>query len=318
MYNNQQSYPYGVPSTPGYPPVLGYPPQQGVRDSRKQAMVEKYPLQVWVSARKGMSLTCAADLNSPGERDTRKSPMEMHTGYSVFRMAIASSDRGSVVANIPADDVPYLLNQYMFQRNVLNQQMFSKPNSPAYTVPIKERNCKNKTAVEILSMPNGINVLNNAKRYFSDNLDRFPKNASMINAIDEALFLYQTGKVSSTVSLPPLYSTPVKHKSTVDGNGRHLAYSISISGSSSSSVDWTFAIFNCKAFLKDLGQLKVVDIDGAVDKKDLSFKVTQPEMDLFIYRLKSTLENYEKIAFPEQYRVAKKNVKYSRNGGIPA
>lgn len=61
-----------------------------------------------------MSLTCAADLRSPEEKDMRNSPMEMHTRASVFRMAIASSQNGSVVANIPAKDVPYLLNQYQF------------------------------------------------------------------------------------------------------------------------------------------------------------------------------------------------------------
>lgn len=69
-------------------------------------MAEKYPLQIWVAARAGMSLTCAADLRSPEEKDMRNSPMEMHTRASVFRMAIASSQNGSVVANIPAKDVP--------------------------------------------------------------------------------------------------------------------------------------------------------------------------------------------------------------------
>lgn len=123
FYNNMPSYPQNNQQVPG-----------------KQTMVEKYPLQIWVAARAGMSLTCAADLNVPGEGDTKNSPMEMHTGYSVFRMAIASSEKGSVVANIPANDIPYLLNQYQFQRNILNRQAMSKPNTPAYTVPIKERN----------------------------------------------------------------------------------------------------------------------------------------------------------------------------------
>ena len=113
-------------------------------------MAEKYPLQIWVAARAGMSLTCAADLRSPEEKDMRNFPMEMHTRASVFRMAIASSQNGSVVANIPAKDVPYLLNQYQFQRNILNQQVLKKPNTPAYTIPIKERNCKNKIVAEVL------------------------------------------------------------------------------------------------------------------------------------------------------------------------
>lgn len=40
--------------------------------------------------------------------------------------------------------------QYQFQRNILNQQVLKKPNTPAYTIPIKERNCKNKIVAEVL------------------------------------------------------------------------------------------------------------------------------------------------------------------------
>lgn len=50
FYNNMPSYPQNNQQVPG-----------------KQTMVEKYPLQIWVAARAGMSLTCAADLNVPGE-----------------------------------------------------------------------------------------------------------------------------------------------------------------------------------------------------------------------------------------------------------
>ena len=50
FYNNMPSYPQNNQPLPD-----------------KQPMVEKYPLQIWVAARAGMSLTCAADLNVPGE-----------------------------------------------------------------------------------------------------------------------------------------------------------------------------------------------------------------------------------------------------------
>lgn len=300
-----------TPAQPNAPETSGY----SQKNSDVISMVERYPLQIWASVREGMSLSCAADLHSPEEDNIRNSPLEMHTGYSVFRIAIASTEKGSVVANIPANDIPYILNQYSFQRMILNQQMMKKPKSPAYIVPIRERNCKNKTAVEVLMQPNGVNLLNNARKYFADNLSRYPKNAQMVSAIDEALSLYQANRVSTSVnmSLPPLYSTPVKPKSTVDERNRHTAYSISISGSSSSDVGWTFEIFNCKAFLRDMGKLKVVDVEHAEDKKNFTFKVTQQEMDLFIYRLQSTLENYDRIAFSGQYKIAKKHIKYGRN-----
>ena len=58
--------------------------------------------------------------------------------------------------------------------------------------------------------------------------------------------------------------------------------------------------------------LKTVDVEHAEDKRTLTFKVTQQEMDLFIYRLQSTLENFERMNFSGQYKIAKKHVKYSR------
>lgn len=174
--------------------------------------------------------------------------------------------------------------------------------------------CKNKTAAEVLLMPNGINILNSARKFFADNLNRYPANAQMVNAIDEALGLYQSNRLVSSISLPPLYASPVKPKSDLDKEtGRVTAYIISISGSASSSVDWTFELFNCKAFLKYKGKLKVVDMEHAIDKKTLIFKVTQQEMDLFIYRLQSTMENYERSMFLRQYKIAQKHVKYGKD-----
>lgn len=161
-------------------------------------------------------------------------------------------------------------------------------------------------------MKNGMNILTNARKFFAANLDRYQKNQQMVEAIDEALYLYQSHRLSQTINLPPLYSSPVKPKSTADKNNRRTAYSISISGSSSLSVDWTFEIFNCKAFLRDMGKLKTVDVEHAEDKRTLTFKVTQQEMDLFIYRLQSTLENFERMNFSGQYKIAKKHIKYSR------
>ena len=88
-------------------------------------MAEKYPLQIWVAARAGMSLTCAADLRSPEEKDMRNSPMEMHTRASVFRMAIASSQNGSVVANIPAKDVPLSISKKYIEPTGIKETEYS-------------------------------------------------------------------------------------------------------------------------------------------------------------------------------------------------
>lgn len=268
----------------------------------KIPMVQKYPFQIWAAARSQMALTCAQSLYAPAEDDIKNSPLEMHSGFSVFRLAIADRERGSVTANIPADDVPYILEEYHFQRDILKRQLFSRPKGLAYTESIPDRNCQNKTPAEVLCMANGLQTLNNARDFLQKNLSRFPKNQVKIQAIDEAVALYQAGKLSGSAWSAPLYHKDFKWKAKKDNNGFHQVYFINISGTVGTEISWNFTITNCKARMK--GNLP--DMETSCEKKELSFKVTQEEMDHFIYRLGSTLERFEAMMYRTQFMIAQK------------
>lgn len=270
----------------------------------KKAMVLRYPLQIWAAARKFGALTCAASLSSPDETDEKNSPLEMHSGFSVFRLAIASSGGGSVTANIPARDVPAILEDYRFQRDYFSRYLLQRPTSAAYTVPIPDRACNNKTPAEVLQSPDGLQKLQSAKSFLERNLSRYPKNRAVINAIDEAITLFQEHKLrnSSMTNILPLYHTDFKHYKKQYDKGYKI-YFVDISGSVSDELSWTFTITNCFAPLKNTIE---PDMSKATDKKSLNFKITKEEMDLFIHRLRSTMERYEAMMFRTQYSIAKK------------
>lgn len=130
----------------------------------KEAMVKKYPKQIWAALREGYALTCTESLFAPTETDERNAPLEMHSGFSVFRFAIAASGNGSTVGNIKASEIPYLLEEYRFQRDIL-RRISLQTRSIAYTVPIRGRSFSNKPAAEVLYMPDGIKQLEDAKNF---------------------------------------------------------------------------------------------------------------------------------------------------------
>ena len=126
-----------------------------------------------------------------------------------------------------------------------------------------------------------------------------------MNAIDEAMKLYQDGrleKVQSVYIAPPLYDRQMKHRSTRNAKGYNLIYGITITGSAGKTNEWLFTLNNYYAKL----QGTIVQAGTAEDKKVCGMTVTQEEMDSFIYRIESTLRNYESLYFRTQYGIAQK------------
>lgn len=272
--------------------------------TEKESMIKKYPHQIWAAPRQFGTLSCAENLSVPKEDDCRNAPLEMHAGYSVFHVAIAAKD-GSSKANIPVSDVPYILEEYRFQRDMLRKCAMTPQRGLAYTESLPERNCGNKTAAEVLQMENGMQILENARTFFQQNIQKYPKNQIKINAINEALQLYQNGKLNGNVPmLPPLYHREFKHKSEKNDKGHNLIYFIDISANYGTDSPWCFTIKNCYAPIKQ-GTI-VPDMQKADPIKTREFRITQEEMDNLIFRLKRTIEMFETGSFAYQYKLARK------------
>lgn len=283
-------------------------------NNQKMPMVKRYPRQIWAAPRDGKTISCSESLCAPPENDTGKSPLEMHNSYSVFRIAIAQTGIGSLVANIPALDIPFILEEYRFQRDMLHRaqmqyqkQITAVPQGDAYTVPINESSCQKRTAADVLKDSDGVQKLEKARVFLEKNITKFPKNRQMISAIDEALNLYRSGgllKAPSTYIAPPLYERQCKHKTTRHKTQRNfnLIYGIKIVGNANSKVEWAFEINNCYAPLNGT----IPQMNAAIEKNKCSVSITLEEMDLLIYRLKATMKHFEALMFHNQYSVAQK------------
>lgn len=282
-----------------------------ISNEEKKPIVTKYPCMIWSAVRQGKAVSCSEDLNCPSESDTRNAPLEMHSGYSVFRIAIAKSD-GSLTANIPARDVPYILEEYRFQRDLLRKREMQEGTQsgrckePAYSVAIPDRNCGNRPAAEVLQQPNGEQLLNNARKYLESNLSKYPKNQRVIDAIDQTIALKNSGKLLkvSQMRFPPVYHRDFKPKKNHKNQlGYSLIYFIDISAHPGEESPWIITVSNCYSPLKEDG---IPNMEKAVDYKKYSFQITQEEMDLLIYRMKATMELFERSMFVSQYKTAQK------------
>lgn len=262
---------------------------------------QKYPRQIWAAIRKQESLVCDQNLFCPGKNaDTPY--LEIHTGFSVFNLNYVSKNC-RILSNIPVSDVPLLLENYSFQRKVLFQEKVKRSNLPrsnAYTVQLRGvKEVAARTPAEILSIPGGYKLLQEARGSLAQNAARYPKNQIMVQAIDEALQLYQQGKILkvSAISLPSLYKKDFKYKTSRNDKGYHLVYHIQIDCVPGDDMPWKITLTNYYAPLVMTG-LKHPDIKKKEHEARKTITITEEEMALLIFRIRRTVEEFEHMMFP--------------------
>jgi len=171
--------------------------------------------QCWVAVHESQTLACYMNLEPPKNDDSTPYLM-LHAGYSRFTMIIYDNSQSNsvrVTANILAnDECAYLFEQYQTakrmhqtylaaqaKRKAMAQAECAKNFSggiipPAYTVTLRNGTFKNKTPADILlNDRNKVEELKRTRGWLESNLNKYPKNADMIAAIDNALFLLDTG-----------------------------------------------------------------------------------------------------------------------------
>lgn len=178
----------------------------------------KYPTQCWVAQNTTQTLSLENELEPPGA-DSEFSPYTMHGLYSRLKLVLVLPAKAGVLYyNIRhTDEIAYFLEQYeeakiqrRMQKNnttpkresqASNAPANTNTNSPAYTVVFRAGNKKGKTAAQYLLETNDVEGLQESAEFFEANLERFPEqNAKYIEAIDDAIYLYETGKLQNSAT----------------------------------------------------------------------------------------------------------------------
>ena len=282
----------------------------------------KYPNQVAKIARNSKTIGIDAFLETPNV-GSGQSPLEMHAGYSRFKVTILESvggKYGSVAANIPADEIPLVLYKTQMAINEYNNKSAeeSSPDdktSAAYTVSLySSKEFKGKTPAEVLTLdPNNKEKLESLKKLLNDNIGKYPNNKTQIEAIDDAINLLTTGKLIKSVSTTKtidVYRADIRvpHAKKLDENGLTDVYSFSIVCDTSKDYPFIVNIMNCKAPIKTLANgASMPDMNNAKFKKQSNIMLTESEWYKTIYKLNRIKDLFEENKFNEMLKISKEN-----------
>jgi HD superfamily phosphohydrolase len=285
-------------------------------------MAIKYPNQITTIKRNKKVLGVDAKLVLPTQEELdsgKSSPLEMHSGFSRFEFSLIDKEKNIVpVANIPAVDVSYIKVKTDAIINSLNKQVSLNEeilsDDIAYTQPLFDKTFKGMTPAQVLLKdPNNADKLKEIKNWLSANLDKYPNNKKQIDAIDNALDLLDADllkddSAKQNTSSITIYEEDFKYKSKVNEKGYNLIYKISVTYNSAMRYPYSIKICNGYAPVETFanGQ-KNIKLQQATDMVESSIVIDEKEWYTVVYKMFSTLTNFESLHFLNQYQIAKDN-----------
>lgn len=257
-----------------------------------------YPAQIWKSQKLTTTLSVEDHLSCPDNLNQfpNTPPLMMHTPFSRFRISIldkSKTENNNVACNIrPSDETAYLYDRYKSVIN--NPPKASKESLPlAYTCKFINGDYKGKTPAEVLiDDPTKVSLLRRSQQFLRTNLEKYPNNKKMIDAIDNAIMLLESGDLypRNTDSYELIV---FEEKFKLMDNNKTQA-SICISYNANMDCPWKFVISNAD----------VVNINGdKVETKNyrtLTYYLGPKQMSGFIWTMKSIQQCFEMSHYPNQ------------------
>lgn len=187
--------------------------------------------------------------------------------------------------------------------------------SKAYTTVIKTGKLKNKIPANLLMEdPKNLAALETQKKWLEDNVKKYPANQTQIDGINEAIALFNAGKLTHTVSEEDapetsktyiVYESACKNVKPIDEEGRHTIYQVSIKYIPDNNLPFMVEVMNCMAPVDKTKGNEIV-MSAAVKKQVQDIRLSEEEWYTMIDTMKSTKIMYENLTYPEQLALAAK------------
>lgn len=258
-------------------------------------------------------------------------PLEMHAGFSRFLFTIISKGpkgKSFAYANVPAvDDADEIIeNTRCAQTFVMSEKLKAPAASEqqlqlpkAYTVSLTMGNNKGKTPAQILlANPGAKDDLLKTKEFLAKNAQKYPANREQMDAIDSAVSLLDSGKLSSgTAKISgagdkqiSIYSADFKPLRSTFENGKVMVYSINISCYPSHRYPYEIQIKNDRAAWDEKTQ--VAHPAAGDEKTELSIVLTERKWLGIARKMERELQAFETCSYSAQYRKAELAESYNR------
>lgn len=244
-----------------------------------------------------------------------------HNTFSRFNFVIINEQNKAATANIPVNKIPGIFKTVQaksFARFMSPPTTNEGLDSPAYTVHIGAGNLKGKTpAGALLENVSNKTLLENQVKWLTDNLQRYPKNQVQIDAINEALKLYERGQLRQsgfTSEQSIIYKTEmrplIRRKRP---NGKCFVYEITIIWHEGMEKPIEFEIKNYYAPVvqRENGLLNVMAKEREDEVKN-HFSVSLEEWDWLEHMLNAEMATFEMLHSSNMYKKAYEAEMYNK------
>lgn len=283
----------------------------------------EYPNQIGSVVRSKKTFGIDAFL-APATTETGQSPLEMHAGFSRFVFTIIDSTTGTkqfIHANIHPDEVELIKKKtelsieriFALENGIESEE--KEELSKAYTVLMTSREIAKKTPAQLLNEdPANRAKLEAAKKWLEANISRYPKNQEQIDAIDDALDLFDLGQLKSEVKTASkvidIYREDTKipnaKKLNPKFHNKTFVYSISIVCEPGKDYPFAINIMNCYATPKTTATGGIVaEMSSAEGKNNFSILLTEKEWSKLVTKMDKVTRLFEEKNFDVLYDVMK-------------
>lgn len=244
-----------------------------------------------------------------------------HETFSRFRVVLINAENKSAVANIPVNDLPGIFEavrmknfmRYMPRPAVKGENGGEPSTGPAYTVRIASGSLRGRTPAELLMENPEKNkpLLENQAHWLEQNLKQYPRNQVQIDAIKEALELYQNGKLKKDAAAPvadsnTIYKTgmrPLVRRKRDDG--KSFVYEIEITWREGMPKPVEIEIRNYYApvVTRENGMLNVLAKEKDSEIRNI-FSLSVEDWFWFEHMAEAQIRTFEDLHAPEAYKAA--------------
>ena len=269
----------------------------------------QYPKQIFcVQGGNQSSLSATFDLQKPKETGAVP-PLQMHEGnLSRFTLTLLDTSTGATlpfIANIPATDIPVMSKKTDIAL-LLKAQYVPAENksslSDCYIQKLRFGKFKGKTAAEVLlSDPTAKSDMESTRDLLQKNVEKYPANKVLVNAIDEAIMLFEAGELkeqstqNTAQSSMTIYHKEYKSTRRANPKGLYLCYSISVDCQFDMDYSWQIKIDNY--FAPSVSGK--IDHKKAEGRKSASIRLTDDDWALCVSQFENLKNLYESKCFPE-------------------
>lgn len=269
-----------------------------------------YPKQIFCVWGKNTSLDAACELQTP-RKESNVSPLELHeANLSRFVLTILDRASGSPVAhtaNVPAWDIPIIkeMTHFALQKKLdAGEQNDEGKEEPAYTTKIPFGKFQNRTPAEILlSNDDATEELKKTASFLQKNVEKYPANQAVIDAINQAITLFEIGELSTptTKSGMMVYERNFKRQRNPGEDGLYKMFNISIRCNFGMNYPWEVNILNGRVGLTEKKGTMVPDLKTMKDRKSAVIQLSDADWIACVDKLYSVCKLFENMNFQEMY-----------------